>query len=232
MSATVRRGNGTWAPWTERVGLAVLWAGVSVVIWAAYRWAPAAGGFPGESSRIVFFHVPLAFVSFLSFLVATGYAVAYLARGRLVHDESSAGAAGLGLLFCVLTTITGAIFSRRAWGAYWNWDPRQTSILVVLMIYGAYFALRSAVDRPEKRAALSSVYVILAFTTLPFLFFVLPRITLSLHPSDTLSPANPGMDAPTLRVFAASAAAHLALFAALLNTRIRVARLETAPTES
>lgn len=230
MNATARRTGG--GAWPERAALAVLWAGVSVVIWAAYRWAPAAAGFPGESSRIVFFHVPLAFVSFASFLVATGYAVAYLARRRPADDEASSAAAGLGLLFCVLTTVTGAIFSRLAWGAYWNWDPRQTSILVVLMIYGAYFALRSAVDRPDRRAALSSVYAVLAFATLPFLFFILPRITMSLHPADTLSPANPGMDTATLRIFAASAAAHLALFGMLLRTRIRIGRLEAALTGS
>ena len=80
---------------------------------------------------------------------------------------------------------TGAVFAKIMWGAYWNWDPRQTSITILLLIYAAYLALRSAIDDPERRAALSAVYAILAFVTVPFLVFVVPRIYWSLHP-DTI----------------------------------------------
>lgn len=226
MSASDQSGKA--AAWLEGAGLGILWAWVSIVLWAAYCRAPAAQGFPGESSRIVFFHVPLAIVSFASFLVSAGFCAAYLTRRRMADDDAAAAAAGLGLLSCALATATGAVFSRLAWGAYWNWDPRQTSILVILMIYGAYFALRSAVERPERRAVLSSAYGVFAFAMLPFFFFVLPRITVSLHPADTLAPAGPRMDASTLRIFAGSLAAHLALFCILFRVRIRIGRLEAA----
>jgi heme exporter protein C len=112
------------------------------------------------------------------------------------------------------------------WGSFWNWDPRETSIVILLMIYGAYFALRSAVPDPEKKRVFAAVYAILAFVTVPFLVFVVPRITASLHPEDTMNPANPGMDPKTLKVFLGSLFAYTGLFVWMLRLKMRVLRLE------
>ena len=70
---------------------------------------------------------------------------------------------------------------------YWNWDPRQTSIFILLIIYGAYFLLRSAVEDEERRARMASVYSILAFISVPFLVFIIPRIYMSLHPDPLIN---------------------------------------------
>jgi heme exporter protein C len=94
------------------------------------------------------------------------------------------------------------------------------------MIYGAYFALRSAVSDPERSRVFAGVYSILAFVTVPFLVFVVPRITISLHPEDTMNPANPGMDPKTLKVFLGSLLAYTALYVWMLRLRIRILRLE------
>jgi len=161
-----------------------------VVIWAAFLWVPSAEGFKGESSRIVFFHVPTAWVATLAFLVSCVASIMYLWRREPRDDHRAAVSAGLGLLFAVLATVTGAIFAKIMWGAYWNWDPRQTSITILLLIYAAYFALRGAVPDEEKRASLAAVYSILAFVTVPFLMFVVPRIYFSLHP-DVVTNADP-----------------------------------------
>lgn len=163
--------------------LLLVW--MSAVIWAAFFWVHPAEGFIGESSRIVFFHVPTAWVCVLAFLMACVSSLMYLRRREVIDDIRAAVAAGLGLLMAVLATVTGAIFARIMWGAYWNWDPRQTSIVILLLIYAAYFALRGAVVDPERRATLAAVYAILAFVTVPFLVFVVPRIYWSLHP-DTI----------------------------------------------
>ncbi len=103
-----------------------------------------------------------------------------------VLDSKAALSAQLGLIFCALATISGAIWARFAWGAFWNWDPRETSIFLQLLIYLAYFSLRGSIGESEKRATFSSAYAILAFLTVPFLIFIVPRITSSLHPSDTV----------------------------------------------
>jgi heme exporter protein C len=127
----------------------------------------------GEVSRIFYFHVPVAWVAVLAFLISFMFSISYLRRRELIYDIKASASARLGLLFAILATISGSIFAKSTWGSFWNWDPRETSVFILLLIYGAYFALRSAVDQPERRAALSGVYAILAFITVPFLVSVI-----------------------------------------------------------
>jgi heme exporter protein C len=199
---------------------------MTLIIAASFFYTEAAAGFPGETSRILFFHVPTAWVATLAFLISMIASVVYLAKRRVKADYVAQSAAELGLLFCVLATLTGSIFAKATWGSFWNWDPRETSIVILLMIYGAYFALRSAVGDPERSRVFSGVYSVLAFATVPFLVFVVPRITASLHPEDTMNPAKPGMDPDTLKVFLGSLFAYTGLFVWMLRLRIRTLRLE------
>jgi len=210
----------------NRFGLFLKWAlfiWMAVVIWAAFLWIPSAQGFKGESSRIVFFHVPTAWVATLAFLLSCVTSVMYLRRRKPIDDHRSAVSAGLGLLFALLATVTGAIFARIMWGAYWNWDPRQTSITILLLIYAAYFALRGAVPDPEKRATLSAVYSILAFVTVPFLMFIVPRIYFSLHP-DVMTNADLDnrLDPAHLTVLLASLAGFTGLYVWLYTIGSRI----------
>lgn len=140
----------------------------------------------GDASRIFFFHVPAALIGFVGFVFSAVYGARYLQRRDPAFDRKAAAAAEIGLTFTIIATFTGAIFSRVTWGMFWNWDPRQTSILAVLLIYGAYFALRQAVPVRDTRARLSAVYLLLAGVVAPLLFFVLPRLYPSLHPNDSL----------------------------------------------
>jgi heme exporter protein C len=204
--------------------LLTIW--MAVIIVASFLYTEAASGFPGETSRILFFHVPQAWVATLSFLISMIASAVYLAKRKVNADHVALSAAELGFLFCVLATVTGSIFAKVTWGSFWNWDPRETSIVILLMIYGAYFALRSAVSDPERSRVFAGVYSILAFVTVPFLVFVVPRITTSLHPEDTMNPANPGMDPKTLKVFLGSLLAYTALYVWMLRLRVRILKLE------
>jgi heme exporter protein C len=206
-----------------KVLLAMLMA---VIIIAAFLYAEPATGFPGETSRILFFHVPQAWIATLAFLISMIASAVYLAKRQVKTDYLAQSAAELGFLFCVLATVTGSIFAKATWGSYWNWDPRQTSIIILLMIYGAYFAVRSAVGDPDRRRVFAAVYSILAFVTVPFLVFVVPRITTSLHPENTMNPARPGMDPKTLKVFLGSLFAYTGLFVWMLRLKVRVLGLE------
>ena len=88
------------------------------------------------------------------------------------------------MLLCSLATVTDAIFPQIVWCVFWHSDPRQTSILVLLLIYAAYFALRSAIDDNDRRRRLSAAYNLFAAVTMPFLLFITPRIADStLHPN-------------------------------------------------
>ncbi|MGA7721962.1 MAG: cytochrome c biogenesis protein CcsA [Ignavibacteriaceae bacterium] len=135
-----------------------------------------------ENAKIIFFHVPTAWLSVIAFLMNTIYSIQYLRKKNLDDDAKSYAAAQLGIIFCILATVTGAVWARFAWGSFWSWDPRQTSIFALLLIYGAWFALRSSIESEEKRATLSAVYAIIAFLTVPFFVFIMPRIMSGLHP--------------------------------------------------
>lgn len=136
----------------------------------------------GENAKIIFFHVPTAWLTVIGFLLATVYSIKYLRKKNLDDDLKAYTAAQLGMVFCLLATLTGAVWAKFAWGAFWHWDPRETSVFVLLLIYGAMFALRSAVENEEKRATLFAVYNIIAFLTVPFFIFIMPRIMAGLHP--------------------------------------------------
>jgi heme exporter protein C len=156
-----------------------------LVIFGAFYF-PAPQNQLGEVSRIFFFHIPVAWVAVLAFLISFVYSIFYLRKRNLIYDIKASCSARLGLLFAFLATISGSIFAKTTWGSFWNWDPRETSIFILLLIYGAYFALRSAVQPQDKKAVLSGVYSILAFVTVPFLIFVVPRVYHSLHPADSV----------------------------------------------
>ena len=194
----------------------------------AFFYAPAAAVL-GEMSRIIYFHIPSAWVSVLAFLMCTVYSVAYLRRRREMFDAAASFAAELGLLFCIIATVSGSIFAKSAWGSYWNWDPRETSIFVLLLIYGAYFALRSSVDDPARRGSLSAVYGVLAFITVPLLVFVVPRLPAvqSLHPDGPIisSGGSLDMDSKMFTVFMASLAGFTGIYAWAFNLRLRAWRI-------
>jgi heme exporter protein C len=179
-----------------------------------------------EKARILFFHVPMSWTAVVAFVIAMASAIRFLVRKNLDDDTISASSAGLGLLFCILATVTGSLWAKFNWGSFWNWDPRETSIAVLLLIYGAYFALRSAIDGDEKRATLSAVYAILAGITVPFFIFIVPRLVASLHPEPIVnSQGKVHMNPTMLTVFLSSLAGFTALYLWMLRLRIRYARL-------
>jgi len=165
-----------------------------------------------EKAKIIFFHVPTAWLAVIAFLMAMIYGIKYLLKGNLDNDAKSNAALQLGFIFSVLATVTGSIWAKFTWGAFWHWDPRETSIFILLLIYGSLFALRSAIENEDKRARLSAVYSIIAFLTVPFFIFIMPRIMTGLHPGsandDTAGPVvDFKMDANMMLVF------YLSLFA-------------------
>jgi heme exporter protein C len=157
-----------------------------LVTGAMFLWVPRQQGL-GNTGRIIIMHVPTAWLSTLAFGIAAVYSILYLRRRRAGDDDRALAAVEQGLLFSVLATATGSVFAKVVWGSFWNWDPRETSILVLLLIYGAYFALRSAIEDTERRQLLAAVYAVLAFATAPILTFVVPRLAdTTLHPNCAL----------------------------------------------
>ena len=198
---------------------------MAAVIIAAFLVAPPAKTL-GELSRIIYFHVPVAWVAVLAFLWSMAQSIIYLKNKNSNNDIAAEASARIGFAFCVLATVTGMFFAKATWGAYWNWDPRETSIFILMLIYLAYFALRMAIDDNERRAQFAAVYSILAFFTVPFLVFILPRISFSLHPSPLIKQStDSGMDARMGIVFGASFVAFTMLYVWLQNLSVRIGLL-------
>jgi heme exporter protein C len=179
-----------------------------------------------EKARIMFFHVPTAWLSALAFVMSMIYGIKYLRKKNWEDDIKSAAAAGLGFMFCFLATATGAIWAKFSWGTFWNWDPRQTSIFILLLVYGAYFALRSAIEVEEKRATLAAVYAIIAAVTMPFFMFIMPRILASLHPEPLLNAqGNVHMNPTMLIVFLSSLAGFTGVYYWMWRLQVRAQTL-------
>lgn len=170
-----------------------------------------------EKAKIIFFHVPTSWLTVIAFFMSLVYSIRYLRKKDLNDDLKAYAAAQLGIVFCILATVTGSIWAKFSWGSFWHWDPRETSIFILLLIYGAFFALRSAIETEEKRASLSSVYLIISFLTVPFFIFIMPRIMTGLHPGSA-DDTNAGpvvdfkMNANMMLVFYVSLAAFTILY--------------------
>jgi heme exporter protein C len=200
---------------------------MSIVIVGAFLYAEPVAGL-GEAGRVIFFHIPAAWVAVLSFFFSMVSSILYLRRGKPIDDHGAVAAAELGLTFTIIATITGSIFANLAWGSPWNWDPRETTIFVLLLIYLAYFALRAALEEEDQRARLSAVYAIFAFITVPFLVFILPRVYTTLHPDPLISSSGKvslDMTARMLQVFLSSLLAFTGLFILIYRLQVRIASL-------
>jgi len=137
-----------------------------------------------ETIRAVHFHVPMWFGMIILFTFSLWYSVKFLRKGDLVDDLIAVETANIGILFGILGLVTGAIWAKYTWGAWWNGDPKQNMAAICMLIYLAYSVLRSSIDDIEKRGRISAIYNIFAFCAIFPLLFIIPRLTDSLHPSN------------------------------------------------
>jgi heme exporter protein C len=210
----------------------VLLAWIAGWMLAAFLWAPLVPVL-GETTRVLYMHIPAAWVTVLALGWSMVHSILYLKRRRMEHDHQAAAASEIGLMFCVLATVSGSLWAKAMWGSYWNWDPRETSIFFLLLIYAAYLALRAAIDDPARRARLAAIYSAVAFVSVPFLMFVVPRIYFSLHPDPIINPRGKLDMDPRIRiVFFAMLLGFTGLFFWIQSLRVRVARIESRLDES
>jgi heme exporter protein C len=186
-----------------------------------------------ERARIIFFHVPMSWVAIIAYLISMVFAIRYIRTRDIQLDDISASAASVGTLFTILATVTGSVWAKFNWGSFWNWDPRESSIFILLLIYASYFLLRSAIEDPERRARLSAVYSVIAFLTAPFLMFILPRLVPGLHPGSAddanagplLSPKSSDINLTKQIVFGLALFSFTMVYFWLMNIHIRTTRV-------
>jgi len=147
-----------------------------------------------ETIRNTYYHVPLWFSMIVLFFLSAYNSMRYLKKRDISYDIRASAHAEVAILLGILGLLTGAIWARFTWGAFWSWDIKQFTSAVSLLIYLAYFILRSSITDVEKRARLTASYNIFAFILLIPLLFIIPRMTDSLHPGNGGNPAMGGQD--------------------------------------
>jgi heme exporter protein C len=136
----------------------------------------------GIIQKIFYFHVAIAMASLLAFLVAAIEGIRYLRDRQSRHDEVSSICVGIGLAFSVLVVVTGSIWAKASWGTWWVWtDPRLVTFVIVLLLYAAYFVLRSSAEG-ERQARYSAIYSIAAFASVPLSFYSVRVARSFVHP--------------------------------------------------
>lgn len=187
-----------------------------------------------ETIRNTYYHVALWFAMLFLFMRGIWFGYRYLKKGYdPVDDAKAASFTAVGLLMGILGLITGAIWAKYTWGAYWSNDPKQVTTAIALLIYLAYFVLRDAFEDEEKKARISAVFSIFAFVALLLLIYVVPRITESLHPGNGGNPAfgSDDLDNTMRMVFYPSIIGWCLIGAWIANVFWRMRRIEIIEAE-
>ena len=130
----------------------------------------------------IYLHIPMAWATYLLYTGAFVSALVYLIRGGEKWDRLVQAFVTLGTVYAVFTLVSGMAWASESWGAAWNWDPRETAVLLLLLAYLVYFALRGSIPDPDRAATLSAAYAVAAYSMVP-VSFVAPRLVQSLHPT-------------------------------------------------
>lgn len=171
--------------------------------------------------KIIYLHVPAAFAAFTGFIAALAASILYLATGKLRYDNFAAGVTEVSLAFATANLLSGMIWARYAWGIWWTWDARLTSMLVCVLMYYGYLMLRQAIHEPAQRARLSAVLSIFGCVNVAFVYQSIAWYRTQ-HPSPVMSfreggGMGPGLEAPIYWNWLA----FLALGALLASVRMR-----------
>lgn len=181
-----------------------------------------------ETIRNLYFHVPMWFTMIALFFTSTILSIKHLSNNELATDSKAVEFVNVGIIFGLLGTITGSIWAKFTWGAWWTNDVKLNGSAITMLIYLAYIILRGSMDDPQKRARIAAVYNIFAFVMLIVFIGILPRMTDSLHPGNG---GNPGfnsydLDSNMKKVFYPAVLGWILLGFWITQLRIRMSKLK------
>jgi heme exporter protein C len=179
--------------------------------------------------KIFYFHIANAWVGMLGFIVSAVAGAAYLIKKDLKWDIVEFAAVEISLVFFLIAIISGSIWAKPSWGAWWTWDARLTTAAILELIYVAYLLLREGIEDPERRARFSAVYTLIGALSIPLTFFSI-RIWQTIHPaiigaSSSGSQGSFGMSGPMLTTMFFCLITFSIIFITLLWHRVRLGRL-------
>ena len=142
-----------------------------------------------ETSRNTYFHVAIWMAMFALLICSCVYSIKYLIRKDIVDDYRASSLTTVSIVFGIAGLLTGSMWAKHTWGAYWTDDIKLNMTAVAMLIYLSYWILRASLSDPDARARLSAVFNVFAFASLMVLVMVIPRLTDSLHPGNGGNPA-------------------------------------------
>jgi len=193
-------------------------------LYLALFYAPA-DALQGDVQRIMYIHVPTAWVAFLAFFVVFASSLVYLWKRFPEADRLAHGAAEIGVLFTALTLIDGSIWGKPTWGTWWTWDARLTTTAILLVIYVGYLMLRSFVEEPERRARLAALVGIVGFIDVPIIYLSVLWFR-TLHQPPSIQRGGASMPESMLLTLLWNFVAYTLVFMFLLVKRVRIESLQ------
>jgi heme exporter protein C len=180
----------------------------------------------GEVQRLMYVHVPAAWLAYLAFTVVFVSSIAYLRTKRSRWDRLAAASAEIGVVFTALAIALGMLWGKPVWGTWWTWDPRLTTTAILLLIYLGYLTVRRLSESPERRARWSAVVGIVGFVDVPIVHLSVVWWR-SLHqPASVIRAGGPTLDPVMLAALLVGVGAFTITYLYLMSLRMRVGRLE------
>ena len=197
--------------------------GVLAMLYAAFAIAPAER-VQGDVFRILYVHVPMAWLAYLAFFVVLVGSVGYLWRRSRRLDDVARASAELGVVLTALTLVTGSIYARPVWGIWWTWDARLTTTLVLFFIYVGYLMVRSAIDDPDRAARIAAVIGVFGFVGVLVNYFSV-SLWRTLHPEPTVTRSS-GMTAEMAIALVVAVVGFTLVYARLMTRRVGLIRAQ------
>ena len=175
----------------------------------------------GETVRIMYVHVPAAWLSMMCYSIMAASALGTLVWRHPLADVSAKAAAPLGAGFTFLALITGSLWGKPMWGTWWEWDARLTSVFVLFLMYLGLIALMRAFDDPARAARVSAVLILIGFVNIPIIKFSVEWWNTLHQPASVMRMGGSAIDPEFLRPLLVMAAAFTLLFFTLHFLAIR-----------
>jgi heme exporter protein C len=180
----------------------------------------------GDLIRIMYAHVPVAWIGFVAVGFSALFGMLYLWRGHPVDDVRAVANADAALLFSLLTVLGGMIYSKPTLNTFWTWDAKLTLTALMVALVVGYYIVRGLIDEPQRRARVSAVIMIVVLVSLPFNYLAAEWFR-TLHPAKSLNLDGSGvtMDPAMVRVLLINVAAAGLAFLYFVSDRVRIGKL-------
>jgi heme exporter protein C len=208
-------------PWCAWISAALVATGLALALFVA-----PADYQQGEAVRIMYVHVPAAWMSTFVYAVMAGASAVGLIWRHPLADIAARAAAPLGAGFTLVCLVTGSLWGKPMWGTYWVWDARLTSVLVLFFLYLGYIALVNGFDEPTRGARAGAILAIVGIVNLPIIKFSVDWWNTLHQPASVFRLGGPTIAASMLWPLLIMALGFTLLFMTLLMVRMRTALLE------